>query len=88
MNYKRNERRLCGATLTNTEALQTYYTFLLLQVVGSRAGRNGEVNKQSYDCFHQRPCVTCNVPVDNSDLAGHSRKSALAGPLWCYHCAN
>ena len=72
MNHKRNERRLCGATLKTTEVLQIYYSLLLLQVGRSRAGRNGEVKKRSRNPFHQqediRRCVVCSVPVDNSNL--------------------
>ena len=104
MRRKREERRLCKTTLTNTEVLQSYYTLLPLQVVRSRAGRNGKIkvprgrlkfakqNLRATDPFHEqediRRCVACSVLVDNENLGGRSRKSALAGPLWCYHCAD
>ena len=84
------ERRLCGATFKLTEVLETYYILLPLQVRGSRAGKNGQGKRRSRDLFHHdiRRCVACSVPIDNSNLGGHRRKSALAGDLWCYDCAN
>ena len=98
MKPKRNERRLCGATLKTAEVLQTYvlhltyYIFLPLQVGGGRAAKNGEVKKRSRDTFHQREgirrCVACSVPIDNSNLGGSDHVSAFYDPISCYSCAN
>jgi hypothetical protein len=35
-----------------------------------------------------RRCVGCGEPVDNTNLGGHARKSALSGLLWCLRCAD
>jgi hypothetical protein len=35
-----------------------------------------------------RRCVCCGIAVANSNLGGHSRKSALGGHLFCYACAD
>jgi len=34
-----------------------------------------------------RRCVACGCRVDNANLGGHARKSALAGQVWCEKCA-
>ena len=34
----------------------------------------------------QRRCARCGRFVGNSNLAGHTRKSALAGAVWCVRC--
>jgi hypothetical protein len=84
---KRNERRLCGATLKTAEVLETYYILLPRQVERGITSRNGEVKKRSRGPFHQqdeRYRVRCSVPVDNSNLGGYSGRSALSGKLWCY----
>jgi hypothetical protein len=35
-----------------------------------------------------RRCVVCASPVDNGNLGGHARHSALAGCLWCLSCSD
>jgi hypothetical protein len=36
----------------------------------------------------KRLCAGCGVPVNNGNLGGHARSSALAGRLWCLRCAD
>lgn len=31
-----------------------------------------------------RRCLVCGVRISNANLGGHSRSSALAGPLFCF----
>ena len=90
MKRKKEERRLCGATLKTAEVAQTYSLFLTLQV-GKGGFGGGNVFKSAATPFHQHGvlyCVCCCKPVDNSNLGGHARKSALAGALWCLQCAD
>jgi len=35
-----------------------------------------------------RRCVVCGEPVDNINLGGSARKSALAGAVFCLSCAD
>jgi hypothetical protein len=91
MNPLKEERRLCGAALKTAEVLQTYYILRPLQVERGVTSRNGEVKGRAADVFHEedeRCCHRCGTIVTNFSLGGHSRKSALAGDVWCYHCAN
>jgi hypothetical protein len=90
---------LWRAALKAAEVLLRYY-ILFLPVGRGGAGKNGEVSKgaclmstldNNPDIFHQqdaRHCFSCGVLVNNWNLGGHSRKSALAGDLWCYRCAD
>jgi len=85
---KRSGRRRCAAPPKTAEVWQTYLVFPLLQPF-RLAARNGEVKGGARAVFHQqdiRRCVACHVRVDNSNLGGHARKSALAGDLWCLQC--
>ena len=80
MKARRNARRP-GKTAPQTTEVVGIYLIIFLPKPFQLASTNGEVKKRSRDSFHQqddiRRCVACNVPVDNSNLGGHSRKSRV-----------
>ena len=75
MKRKKEERRLCGATLKTAEVAQTYYIFLALQ-----AGRGRDPLPRQDGIRH---CVVCGVVVTNDSLGGHDG-GPLSGKLWCW----
>jgi hypothetical protein len=78
---------LWRATLKTVGRSRVYHIPPSLQPF--KGGRNGEVQSRGF--LHQqdeRCCVVCRSPVDNSNLGGHDRKSALAGPLYCLRCVD
>ena len=55
--------------------LQAYSRLFGVQILGRRRST-------------KRRCASCDTPVTNRNLGGHSRKLALSGDLWCYSCAD
>ena len=88
MNHKRNERRLCGATLKTAEVVRIYHFPLFLQRETALRQRKGEAKRCRF--FHQRKrsCVCCGRRIRNRSLGGYSGRSALSGFLFCLRCAD
>ena len=88
MKRKKEERRLCGATLKTTGLARIYHFPLFLQRESALGQRNGEVKRSGFFHREKRRCFCCGRRISNRSLGGHRRKSALAGDLWCLHCAD
>jgi len=69
------ETRGVQTALKTAELLATYRLLAFLQPFsGGRVA--------------SRRCVSCDSRLTNRNLGGYDGRSALSGPLWCYHCAN